>query len=797
MSEYYIFSAKYTSVNEQEEQVSRSVTVIFSPVTTLSDKSAQTEIRAFYQHNYQTDDIIVIGGTYQRKDLEQTFLTNQLVTFKDIPKLKADHLAEHVHIMVFDEDGQLTCCNRETTLDKSVIKKLLNIGLVHVFQIRGGLIEANGDAHHFVFPSGKHCDKFLRTGNVLMNTAEIYFIAFCLLGFFNHKKHKRIFCDTSSINTLAFALAELKSRFIKNLAFIPIESFSSYEGLFSKKVRFFDDSLILISSSTSGNIIERIIEHDESVDARNIIIIFFLGPVKEYKRKEHHILCDLSRSADNPSGIILYDTYSVKECSLCAKGSYPVEVKGDVFLLEKPKVNKVTIRVTDAPKRLAEFVKQFMASKRNEQLVFKVNYKETFEANRKYEIYFDMYHVLNNIDRYKNFKVKLFDFINQYIPSNAKFLIALPDEGSMKLAQMIKDHLQPSYKDDEGPKIVEFDKIGTEINDEKVEGAAVIIGSCISNGKNLLYLSRTFRNYERLKLVYFIGLTRTHNQQDLDFLKSNLRQGNYGKETHSFVEVESFFCNRDVKGTTWLSEKEFIQDKLLPLAEGSGFATATKKLNERIKLIDDSQSKLVKGLANELFYSSTSNNSLELRKGFAFINFGDNFDDLSQADVYFTMSAILNQLRNTENQSQCLRQSEYVRHLIDPGNFNRFNDGIIQASILRGALPAELAYRIDDDASLNMKLILEKIISEHQSTQGEGLIEFLYAIATQKLTLKKEHLEQLSDQMNKGHVNELVLTFNKFIKEEIIKEKPTLQQRITNLEQQNEKLSKESDALRR
>ncbi|QQL51213.1 hypothetical protein [Mucilaginibacter ginkgonis] len=790
MSEFYIYSSKYNTLNDYAELVPRSVTFIFSPNNTLSEKSAQTEIKEFYQTNYQTDEIIIIGGTYQQKQLEETFIINQLSTFKNVPKLKADHLAEHVHVMIFNKDGQLTCCNRKKSIDNETLNKLLNIGIVLIFKNRGGLIEAKGDAHHFIFPSGKHCDKFLRTGNVLMNTAEIYFIAFRLLGYFNENKHKKIFCDTSSINTLAFALAELKSRFVKKLPFIPIESFSSYEGLFSKKVRFFNDSLILISSSTSGNIIERILEHDESVDSRNIIIIYFLGSSKEFKKKEHNILSNLTLSENNPVGFELYDTYTGKECSFCAKGSFPVEVKGDVFLLEKPKVNKLTIRVTDAPKRLADFVQQFMASMRFKELVFKVNYKETYEANRKYEIYFDIYQVLNEIEnpRYKKYRLKLYDFINQFIPSNAKFLIALPDEGSKKLAAMILNHLKLNYIVGQEPKIVDFDNVAEVIVDEKVEGAAVIIASCISNGKNLLYLSRAFRNYERLKLIYFIGLTRTHNQEDLDFLKSNLRQGNYGKETHSFVEVESFFCNRDVKGTNWLNEKEFIQSQLLPLANAMEYENAKHFLEERVEIINDSQSKLNKGLANELFYPSTDTEQLELRKGFAFINFGTKFEDLSQADVYFTISAILNQLRNAKEQGHCLRQSEYVRNLIDPGNFNRFNDGIIQASILRGARTTELAYRIDDDASLNMKLILEKIISEHHTPQGEGLIEFLYAIATQKLTLKQEHLEQLSHQIDQIHNNELVLLFNKYIKNEIIKEKPTLQQKITDLENQNQEL---------
>ena len=52
----------------------------------------------------------------------------------------------------------------------------------------------------------------------------------------------------------------------------------------------------------------------------------------------------------------------------------------------------------------------------------------------------------------------------------------------------------------------------------------------------------------------------------------------------------------------------------------------------------------------------------------------------------------------------------YVRNIIDPANFSRFNDGIIQASILRAAYPEELSYGIDNDTSQEMTNTLETII---------------------------------------------------------------------------------------
>ena len=81
-----------------------------------------------------------------------------------------------------------------------------------------------------------------------------------------------------------------------------------------------------------------------------------------------------------------------------------------------------------------------------------------------------------------------------------------------------------------------------------------------------------------------------------------------------------------------------------------------------------------------------------------------------------------------------------------------------------------------------MKDILEKVIDKHKTPQGEGLIEFLYAISIEKLTLKKEHLLSVSDKLNSIKNNEIVQAFNLYIKEAILAEKPTLDAQISLLE---------------
>jgi hypothetical protein len=71
---------------------------------------------------------------------------------------------------------------------------------------------------------------------------------------------------------------------------------------------------------------------------------------------------------------------------------------------------------------------------------------------------------------------------------------------------------------------------------------------------------------------------------------------------------------------------------------------------------------------------------------------------------------------------------------LDPENFSRFNEGIIQAALLRSALPSELDYRSDTRASGYMAVILSRIASKFDSPQVATL-EFIIALATKRMQL--------------------------------------------------------------
>lgn len=772
MQNFYIYKYDY---KESKDLVTHTITstIIFCDNTYIDSNKLINEIGRFYEIHSQTDKIFIIGGSYLKRDLIKVFQSEKENTFKKIPKRDETSLYENVHILSFDAQGFLSSLDGKK-IPKNFQEGYLNEGLQNIFINRGGLVETEG-THHYVFPSGKHCDKFLRTGNILLHSCEIYFIAFSMLKYLDENKHDQIYCDTSSINSLAFALSSLKNRFLKDRNFqIPIESFSSYKGLYEKKINYKKNALLLISASTSGNILDYINEKHKEIPRSNIVVLYYLDLKGRYTDIKDNVLCNLTYDKSNPKGLYAYESYTEYNCKFCDSGSYPVEVSGDVFLLEKPKINSILIGIYDADKKLSPFVDQFR-TRNDDNTVLKTNYKEGSENSNKYDIYIDYSEILRGIksnNRYSTYRKKLDAYVNQFVPSNTRFLIHLNDNSSLELANYILEKVQDNYKVETIPKIVSQDNFQDLINKTE-EGSVVVIGSCISNGKNLLYLSRALRNFDKLRIIYFIGITRVNNESLFTVLKSNLKQGMYGPETSTYISVENIHCSNESKNNAWQQELEFLKKMINLLRDEECYLNSLSFFEKRKNLINESYNKEIKGLKDNLFFPCVNDFSkvLKIRNNFAFFNFDGYVNQVTQSDIYFTFNNVINNLRNSGKIEKSLKQTSFVRNLLSPNNFNRFNDGIIQSSILRSAYARELSYSIDFDLSLEMKGILQTLIKYHKDEQGEALLEFLYAIAIKKLSLKKEHfleiIKSLKLNTNIEIVNCFILYYEKILSDEI------------------------------
>lgn len=752
MSQYYIFSYKY---NVGPKKV--DTTVVFCPGTKLDINEMQQEIKVHYQGSYQTDKTIVIGGDYLT-DLAEQIVSAKEVIFKYVPLIEPESFFENLHVLSFERNGALIELSHKNLKNFESLKQFeasyFNAGAQQIFIKHGGLVVSTGTHHHFVFPSGKHSDMFLRVANVLLVSSEIYFLASALLKHFDLDFHEKIYCDTSSINSVAMALNNLVNRFQSEgpAKICSITSFKSYEGLSDRSLNLKSNAFILISASTSGGMLEFLLGRHSELKSKNIVILFYLENSKPSKVALEQVLCNLTKTVMNPNGLDTFPTPHEGQCKHCGDNSFAVRVSGDVFLLEKPKVNSVRINADDVDLTVsAKFINQFMSVNKS-STILKVNYKEAGEdVTKKYDLYIDYGLIIDNLDhsRLKNYKTKLNSYIDQHVPSNLKFILCLPDESSRKLGEYIRNRIISNYKVGIEPILISRENFSEIPKD--TEGSILIVGSCISNGKNLLYLSRALRNY-KLRIVYFIGINRSPNNSSYNLLKSNLKYGTYGSENSSFVEVEKIHCSSLSERNSWQEELEFLKGQISITDE----ETVLTFLKERKLLIESSYSVAVKGMHTDIFLPRItglkSSKPLDIRRNSAFFNREDYADHVSQSDVYFTIAYVLNKLRHSPD-THSLSQSMFVRNVISPENLNRFNDGIIQAAILRNAKVEELNYSIDDALSLQVKEILYTIFKYWHEEQGEAILEFLYSIAIGKMLLKKNHvltlMEVLGDNKNK------------------------------------------------
>jgi len=731
MRNYFIY--QYEDLVSSKERL--KITVLFiHQAKILSQNALAQELNHFFQENSITDKFVVIVPEYLEPSSLEYFKSSREITFTRVPGKSADYFDKCLMIYQFDAEGNFSLIAGEKPKNESkFIGHLLRSGSTMIFKNNGGLVESTPD-HHFVFPSNKHCSKFIRTGNVLINQSEIFFLGVQLLKYIQGKNI--IYCDTSSINVLPYSVFELRRRFGQSFDCPVVHSFESYEVFESSKDSFPPESLVLISSSTSGNIIDRIL-NERRAEREQIHVLYFLGSQEKFLKHRTNILCNLTKDDTFAIGEEEFETFSnPHDCKLCDDHSRPIHIRSDVFLTVQPKVERhlLTVKPEYYPRSINSFVENYRSESPNEGVI-KVYYKDN-SPDENYEVYFDVVYLLKNIAKFAKFDKSLKRYIDKYIPANTKYLLYLPDIGSEELAKYIVGNIPSSIK----PDLIKLDKNFTD-NIKEDNGTVVIVASCITTGNKLLQISRLMRNRENINLVYFVGIYRPVNEKFSNDLINDLKKGKDKSDERPFVAVETINCTIQQVDTSWEIEKQFLE-KLIGSIDEASENELYRYVNERLNILREN--KKSRGLGHQVFLNIPSGDALKLRKNFAFWNFEYDENKIAQSEVYFTISAIISNLENKPiNSHPSLKQTNYVRNMLSPRNFHRFNDGIIQASLLRGGKTEYFAYDLDGELSLQMKEFLLSIIDKYDSEDGEALMEFILAIGIKRLKLCKEDLKEV------------------------------------------------------
>jgi hypothetical protein len=312
-----------------------------------------------------------------------------------------------------------------------------------------------------------------------------------------------------------------------------------------------------------------------------------------------------------------------------------------------------------------------------------------------------------------------------------------------------------------GPPISSSELMHLDEHIKENDMVILIVGSCLTTGNKFNSISRELRNFRNSSLHYFTVFSRLSSKRKHQILKNNLiyRTPN-SKYLNKYHEMYSGFLgdyhdklSAKFNKPPWSNEIEFWKKSKITLPEF---------LLKRMEIL-----KVRNGLENDLFFINPfTKTHLSLRPNFAFHKFDK---DPSQADVYFIMSSIIHFARFPEDQVESkrvksnikyLRYHEHCKSVFSPECFNRYNDGIIQASILRIAHPNELNYSIDERFSFSMMNVIKDIFKdETNSERCEAILEFLYAIVSGKLRLVNRHKSELLDHFENSFKNEEVQFF--------------------------------------
>jgi hypothetical protein len=643
-------------------------------------------------------------------------------------------------------------------------RRLVRTGVMDIFDRHQGMLPA-GPAFHYVNPSGQHTRAFIRAANVLLHSAEIAFLAFGLLEWWP-KEVRRVYTDSATINSVAHAVLDLSRILGGQTRTASIDSFSSYQGLSTYQ---FDeeDAACLISASISGNLHRDVVAASGIPPARVVTLFYCGAEVLE----DQPVLCDVT-GREGQHGYDVIEHYKNETvCDLCRRGLSMIRITGDQFLLANPTVRPLLLTRDDEPRWLSVFLERMIGAN-----VVRCHGDHASGGDRPRELYLHLPAALD--EKEHPFTVAARTRLLSAVPAALRCVIHLDDPSSARLTELVLEHYAAHGGDASRLHVLSEREAYDRAPSLDLRSCAVfVVAGAAATGRGLLGVSRLLRQVGGVgQISYLVGVARMTDEAAWDSLRSNLTFGDEPAQ-YPLVAVARGFLPESphVEGSPWTTERNFL-DRLerLGVEDGALDDDARETIERRRNLIRAAAGADALGFVDDLFLPPVTDGRLDvggtarlaLQRGFVFWSSLDRGlhpepeKRATQAEVYLTVACILHGLRQPGKRSLRLVEHEHNRTVLGPGNFARFNDGVIQAALLRAARPSELDYTHDAALSGEMSDIIERLVERRDEREGEAAPEFLLALARGRLrlapTLEKELHERLSALKLPGLLGALV-----------------------------------------
>jgi hypothetical protein len=586
--------------------------------------------------------------------------------------------------------------------EKGTLTDLLRAGIKHVFSSKKIIIPAP-PGYHFHKPSGDSASHFIRAEEALSDSQVVDFLALALLIRMGKRENlKTIYIDTMGISSVAYALRELLRRC--KPTFVPrIVSFHSHGGLDEIDSPMPGTAYCIISASSSLSLERKWVEKTRCKSDDVVTLLTFKG----------------AEGCENAFFTIERPANWVERDAIPTLATKGIRTLGERFQPEQMPIKKVTLSRDHHP---------LLAAKDLAQQFWKVPFMDVdvpMSGDRRRTFYVDGEILVKS----PSFQEWLEKELRSRVPASIQGIIYQNDPPSLKMARMCRNYLR-SFKIE-----LPWGMHGSNTYERYMSGldkkrGLLIVAAVVGEGHKLLGISRDLRAHHEGSKSYLIGLQICAGTSESTSLRSNLRNTKDG--TNNFNVWNCLATGSAMRQS--LAREEILYktcSTLKPLF--------SSRLNRRIDA----------GLGEAALLPTAPRNApLCLRKDFLFWPEGYEEGGQHVALVLATIGAILEHARTDKDMDRryCL-YSDTIQHVVlDPQNFNRFNDGIIQASLLRQAHPSELNYSAMREESSFMRELLLKIFSARSKPQGEAAMEFALALATQRLKIQDADLKMVCDK---------------------------------------------------
>lgn len=692
-----------------------NVRVLFKPTGSCNDAELASALENSMDAVLAPDIIVVICAEPETSELRAAFKRPEL-----LQAVRRASSKVCIALCSFDKSGSIRLtkqiCNSFKGLSSLLLKNTEGIrqaGLTALFTTPHVLVTAP-PGFTFVKPSQKRSTYFLRAEEALTETENVQFLAFCLL----HRVAERqqqvktaidvIFIDSMAIATVAYALRELYCSLYAQ-GHPRVESFHSHEGLAKVKAPLSGTSICLISASSSMSL-EKEWQKQTSCFPTEVVTLLTLNTAEDSKKALYAL--NNTSILENETGMssVLKD----------------LPIVGERFLPEDLLPKKVVLRKEAHKLPEADLIATCFRSR-----YFSVRARAHANARTR-PIHFDATKLLET----EKFSAFIDRILRQKVAASVQAIIYQDDKASQLLAEACSRRLTEFARRQYSVPVYSQADIENFASSLDEQDAVVIVAAVVGRGTKLLSISRDLRNYHKGARTYILGVQIAETRSEISSLGHNLKYSAEG----AAISIEPFLSLAIGKGLSASYEAEHS-------SHIGTMLTSDTYLSQRHRLLPGSTG----GLVHNCFLPAGSalDEALCLRKDFAY--WPPCYDEEEGANigpaVFATIAAILQQARerNFPEQEHRLNTDAFQQVVLAPENFARYNDGIIQAALLRAAHPSELDYSREVASSSYMFEFLVKTFEQASRRQGEAAAEFALALRSGRLKLRNEDFSRLKE----------------------------------------------------